>query len=88
MFSLKRWWVWPVIFLFIAGFYWYIIYIFVYPRFNITKYESILTDKLSGIRMNDTLTDEVYITSYSYNDETPRFYTKRNSLLDADYFDL
>ncbi len=43
------------------------VYYMSYTQFDTVKYESILTKNLSGLKLKDALTDEVFIISYSYN---------------------
>lgn len=66
-----------IIFGIIGGIVFLILYYGFYPRFNNSKYESIISDNLPGLSLNNILTDEVFIASYSYNHQEPRFYTKK-----------
>ena len=68
-----------MIFTVLASLFALFVYLVYYTRFNTKTYESILTNSLSGLRLKDALTDEVFITSYSYNEKLPRFYTKLNA---------
>jgi hypothetical protein len=51
----------------IAYAYSIIVYYTYYSQFDTVKYESVLANSLSGLRLKDALTDEVFIISYSYN---------------------
>jgi hypothetical protein len=56
-----------ILFGLVAYGYCFALYYASYSQFDTIKYESVLTNSLSGLRLKDALTDEVFIISYSYN---------------------
>jgi patatin-like phospholipase/acyl hydrolase len=77
-----------ILFGLVAYGYCFALYYASYSQFDTIKYESVLTNSLSGLRLKDALTDEVFIISYSYNQGQPRFYTKLNAEKYAPDYDL
>jgi len=77
-----------ILFAIIAGFFTLVIYYASYTQLDTSKYESVLTNNLSGLKLRDALTEEVFIISYSYNIGTPRFYTKKNAEMQPSDYDL